>query len=86
MLTRYSIRFEVEMILNPLNFLERFFTHRAIERELSIEKEKVGVLQSENEKLREQKKELENELHRIKSVNKTNRRPFAISEDHPDGY
>lgn len=55
--------------MNPLNFIERLFNTRALERELSIEKAKVADLEfkvnslsSNNEQLREKVQILE-EIH-----------------------
>lgn len=79
--------------MNPLNFLERLFTARALEREIAglqialKEKESETLqLKAQIKMLEDDKKTLEERIHRLESLNRANRRPFAISDDRPDGY
>ena len=72
--------------MNPLNFLERLFNARAFEREIAEAKAALEKCQSEKNELAKTVKELQERIHRFESSTKANRRPFAISDDHPDGY
>ena len=72
--------------MNPLDFIERLFNARACERELATTKAALEKCQSEKDELAKTVKELQEINHRLESSTKTTRRPFAISDDHPDGY